>query len=211
MNKGYKWIKEGCLLTICTLFLSSCTINRITEKERTITVGGEASIYLDAISYEMEFNVVTSGWRAVQLVADSDVISDRFIGKVKDLGVLQTDIKKSECTVTNPADNYECRRSIKVSVKNKALIPQIIDCKTTSIRLRKYNWIYPTDTESEIRQLRAAAIKNAKDIASLLTGASGTKIGYVADIKDSALKYEEAPDGRQKITYNVTITYDLQQ
>lgn len=198
-------------LVLLSFAVCSCTINRITEKERTITVTGKGSIDLFAERRIMEFTVLTTAWTAKQVVADNDVISDRFINALKEVGVAAGDISRGDVTVTNPAQNYEGRRSVLVTIQKPALIPSIIDCKTASIRMRQTYETYPTELASDIRRVQSMAVQNAQDIAGLLTGASGTRIGMVSHIGDEKIEISDPVDGKKTLTCTLTITYDLMQ
>ena len=195
---------------VLAVFFVSCTLGKpVVEKVRTITVDGTGSVEVVPNVAEITFTVVTGGWSARQIVADNDTITNRFVDAVIALGVPKDSITRSECSVSNPGNSYESRRTVKVSVINMALIPAVIDCKTTSVRLNGVSFEY-TDSASEVRRARTAAIKNAQDAASLLAGASGCKTADVVAIANEKITQTKTDDGKITITSTLTVTYDLQ-
>lgn len=204
--------------TAIALFLAvttSCTINRTTkEVTRYITVTGVGTTEVFPERQVLEFTVATSGWSARQLVADLNVISDRFITNVQALGVAPADITKSICTVTNPSQGYDARRTICVTVKDESLIPAIIDCKTTSIRLKSNKRIYPTDIADSLRLARTAAMQNAQETASLLSGAGRARVGSVLRIAGEKVQRETIAATNdyaehEVVTVNIKVAYEL--
>lgn len=204
-----KYIGKCVLVVLVSVCAVSCTINKPAEKVRTITVSGSGSASVAPDSALLSFVVTTSGWSAKQIVADNNTISERFSAAAVAAGVSENDILKSECTVTNPGSSYEARRTVTVTVRNLSLLPAVIDCKTASIRLTAMEYMY-ADCASEIRRARTAAVQNAQDAASLLAGASGSRMGEVISIGDESVTKTTERDGTIKITSSLTMTYDLQ-
>ncbi len=189
------------------LVVSSCMINRGEEKVRSISVSGTASVVVPSDICEIEFVVTTAGWSAKQIVQDNDVITGRFLNAVKEVGVPDGDVARSECLVSNPG-SYEARRTVTVRARNLALVPAIIDCKTGLIRLKSVDF-QAVDMASEVRSARSKAVQNAQDAAGLLAGASGCKLGGVVSIYGDEILTEKTSDNNVKITANVAISYDL--
>ena len=202
-----KQLKIFALLSL-SLVLMSCTINKPEEKQKTITVCGTASVTLPSDIQIIEFTVGTSGWSAKQIVADNDTITQRFINAVKEVGVSDADIQTTNCVITNP-NNYEARRMVFVTVRNPGIVPAIIDCKTGLIKLKTIRF-ETGDTQSEIRRVRSLAIQNAQDAASLLAGASGSKVGEVTGIESDEITETKTDDHKLVLTSKVKVSYDLQ-
>lgn len=195
-------------LLFVSVCLFSCTINKPVEKKKTITVSASASVQIPSDVEILRFTVITSGWSARQIVQDNDVITERFVNAVKAVGVSEDDISRTQCVVTNP-NGYEARRSVVVTVRNLSLAPQVIDCKTGSIRLSSTNFEV-IDTQSEIRNVRTKAVQNAFDAGSLLAGASGSKIGTVQEIVSDEISTRKTEDNHLELTSKIVITYDLE-
>ena len=94
-------------------------------------------------------------------------------------------------------------------MRNLSLVPQIIDCKIASIKLKSVEYSV-NDEQTLTRQARTKAIKNAQDAASLFAGASGTKTGSVINLLD--MNYQKIFDdsGKINITATVSVTFEIQ-
>ncbi len=207
MKKGIKLI---CSAFALSLIFSSCYINRENESKKTITVSGEGTIISSPDTAEIDFTVVSAGWSAKQIVADNDTLSKRLTDAVKNVGVSENDIVLSDCTISNPSNQYEARRNIRITVRNISLVPAVIDCKVgASIRLKSVAYGL-NDTASVMRRARSAAVQQTQDAASLLAGASGSKINGVLDIAEEKTSTTSTPDGKINVTSEVKVTYLIQ-
>lgn len=208
-------LARSALYMVVFFTLTSCTINRITEKPRTIKVTGQATCDIFASKRTLDFVCITGGWSAVQICADNDAIVGRFLEKVRALGVTNADIdNQAVCTVTNPGQSYEARRVVKITISDESKIPSIVDCKTTSIRLRGVSYEFASDTVSEIRRLRTAAIQNASEIAALQAGAAGARLGSLCFVGDEAITTIDTDSdktGKKTLTATIAVSYDLVQ
>lgn len=207
MKKGIKLICSAFLLS---LVFSSCYINRENEQKKTITVNGAGTITSAPDTAEVNFTVVSAGWSAKQIVADNDTLSKRLTDAIKNIGVSESDIVLSDCTISNPSNQYEARRNIHVTVRNISLVPAVIDCKVgASIRLKSVSYGL-NDTAAIMRRARSAAVQQTQDAASLLAGASGSKISNVLDIVEEKTSTTSTTDGKISITSEVKATYLIQ-
>ncbi len=203
-----KIVKSLAAALMLSAMLCSCYIQKETAISRTITVSGTGSASVAPDIAYIEFNIVTAGWSAKQIVTDNDTLTNRLTEAIKNVGVNEDDITQTSCTVTNPSSQYESRRSVRVTVRNISLVPAVVDCKYGSfVRLGKVEFA-SADPASQTRRARTAAIQNAQDSASLLSGASGCKIGDVVEIKDETTETATA-DGKIVTTARVTVTYTL--
>lgn len=206
MKKGFKF---ACAAIVLTAFFSSCTVNKMGEVSRSLTTEGTASVSAKADIATVEFTLLTAGWSAKQIVTDNNTLSGRLRDSIKAIGVNETDIVIGDCSITNPAQQYEARRSIVVTVRNLELLPAIIDCKTGAIKLKSVTYDL-TDSASATRRARSQAVQQAQDAASLLAGASGCKLGQVTSI--SEIKTEKTADASGNITTTSTVllSYTIQ-
>ncbi|MCR5494059.1 MAG: SIMPL domain-containing protein [Treponema sp.] len=206
-----KVIKSSCVLLLSALLLNSCYIQKETEQEKTISVTGTATQETLCDTATIEFNVVTTGWSAKQIAKDNDTLSTRLIESVKKIGINENDISLSDCTISMPSSQYEARKTVKVISRNVKLLPDIVDCKIpgSQVRLGKISFSV-SDTAKVFREARTLAIKNAHETASLLSGASGCKIGSPVFISDGEVTSESTSDGKINTTVKVFITYNLQ-
>ena len=206
MKKIFKIVST--LITSLAMF-SACTVNKIVEPTRTVTVEGSATITSPADIAIVEFTLLTSGWSAKQIVTDNNTISNRLIESVKGIGVNEADIISGTCSLSNPVQQYEARRSIIVTVRNIELLPAVIDCKSGSIKLKSVKFDL-TDSASAYRRARTAAIQQAQDAAALLAGASGNKIGVAETITETNSEKSIDATGNVTTTSTVSVRYTIQ-
>ncbi len=207
MKKGIKLICSAfALLTL----LSSCYINREQSTKKTITVSGTSTITSNPDIATIDFTVVSSGWSAKQIVQDNNALANRLKEAVKNVGVSENDIEIAECSITNPGNQYEARRNVRVTVRNVELVSAVVDCKSgAAMRLRKIEYGL-SDTASIIRRARSAAIQQAQDSAALLAGASGSKISEAIEISEDKNSIETKDNGKIDVVSEVKITYLIQ-
>lgn len=200
-----------CIAAISAIMLSSCYIQKEQEQYRTIYVTGTGSAAAVPDTATVNFAVVTTGWSAKSIVTDNDTLTNRLVEAVKNAGVNPDDIQFSECTVSMPSSQYEAKRSVKVTVRNLKIVPAVIDCKIPGNQVRLGTTEFSVADESNLlRRAKTAAIQNAQDAASLLSGASGCKIGLVSSIYEDEITKEVGKDGKITATVRVGVTYNLQ-
>ena len=193
-----------------SVLLSSCYINRESEQKKSITVSGTGTIAVNPDTATIDFTVVSAGWSAKQIVTDNDTISNRLVEAVKNTGVNANDIFVSDCTISNPASQYEARRNIRIIVRNISLVSAVIDCKSgASVRLKGIEYSL-NDSVSVMRRARSQAVQQTQDAASLIAGASGSKIGEALSIKEEKASCTHGADGKINVTSEVTVSYSLQ-
>ncbi len=207
MKKG---IKLFFLASTFSFLLCSCYIKQESEQTKTITVNGTGTVTAEPDMATIDFTVVSSGWSAKQIVTDNDTLTKRLSDAVKNIGVNENDISVSDCTISNPSNQYEARRTVRVIVRNVSIVPAVIDCKSgAATRLKSFEYGL-SDSSTLNRRARTAAIQQAQDAASLLAGASGSKISTVIDINEEKLSITPVSGGKINVTSQVKVTYSLQ-
>ncbi|MBQ1629167.1 MAG: SIMPL domain-containing protein [Treponema sp.] len=194
------------------IMLSSCYIQKEKEEKNSIYVTGTGTAVASPDSATVDFAIVTTGWSAKSIVTDNDTLTNRLVESVKNVGINPDDIQFSECNVTMPASQYEARRSLRVTVRNVKLVPAVVDCKLpgSQVRLGKIDYSV-NDNANLVRRARTAAMQNAQDTASLLSGASGCKIGLPSLICEAEpTETCLTADGKVSVKATVSVTYDLQ-
>lgn len=204
-----KKLAVSVLAFVTLLSFSGCYKIEENTVVKTISANGSNEVLVEPDLATLVFSVTTSGWSAKNICIDNDTISNRFIEAVKKIGISEEEILKSDCTISNPGNVYESRRNIEINVKNLSLVPQVIDCKSASIKLKSSEYKIQ-DVSSYYRQTRINAIKNAQDVASLYAGASGTKITNISSIYDLEMKQEPTNSGKIKISASVAATFEIQ-
>lgn len=97
-----------------------------------------------------------------------------------------------------------------MTVRNISLVPAVIDCKVgASIRLKSVSYGL-NDIAATMRRARSAAVQQTQDAASLLAGASGSKISGVLDIVEEKTSTASTSDGKINVTSEVKVTYLIQ-
>ena len=219
------------------LSLSSCTINRPAEAQRTITVSGSGSVsvYPDLVS--VKFMVRTSGWNIAQTAERNAINTQNAIEAIKQAGVAEADIYTSDYKITQDNSQaypgqYTVKNTISVIIRNPKITGTIIDAavkqNTGANGVTDFEYLV-SDKSTALRQARTLAIKDAQDAANLLAGASGCKVGNVLEIYENytstsrndgvRLYAAKANDGtvttpiepgKMDISSNVTIKYNIE-
>lgn len=197
------------LAVISILSFSGCYKTQENNVIKSITTMGSSTIFTEPDLAVLVFTVTNSGWSAKNITTDNDTISNRLIEAIKKIGVSEEDISKSNCTISNPQSSYEAKRNIVVNVRNLTLVPQIVDCKTGSIRLKSTEYKL-SDDSSVIREARIAAVKKAQDAANLLAGTSAVKISGTTNVYELESKTELDESGKIKYTAKVSVTFEVQ-
>lgn len=208
-------MKRSLVLLPLMCLLLGCTINRVAEDRRTITATGRTTSDIFATKHTLDFLCITGGWSAAQISQDNDAIIARFLEKVRALGVENPDIESAAvCTITNPGQSYEARKSVKITVRDEKKIPLIVDCKTTSIRFLGESYEFDEDMVANLRRERTAAIQNASEVAALEAGAAGARLGLIRYIgkENVTLNDKDAQKtGKKTMEVTVEVAYDLVQ
>ena len=206
MKKGIKFV---CAVFSAVALLSSCTVNKTVEPVRTITVNGKGSISVEPDIATIEFSLSTIGWSAKQITTDNNTLTTRLCDSLKNAGVNENDIFIGNCTISTPTAQYEAKRSIVVPVRNLELVPAVVDCKTSSVRLVSFKYEI-SDLASVARRVRTTAIQQALDTAGQIAGPSGSKVGQVEAISELKACEEVFSAGKINVTSEVEVTYSLQ-
>ncbi len=229
-------IKSIVLLSLGSVLLSSCYINRPVKPEeavRTITVSGKGFVTLSPDVVSLKFIVRTTEWNVSRAVERNAANTANVFAALKEVGVADSDISTSDYQISqdNSKDypgQYTVRNSIAVVIRNPDITGKVIDAAVkgnagaNGLTSFTYN---VTDKTGALRQARTLAIQDAQDAASLLAGASGCKISKVLNIHEDYTSsesgdvlmnraYKDTPTtietGSVTISSNVTITYELE-
>ena len=222
----------GIILSI--LLVSSCTINKPVEQEKTITVSGSGSVSVKPDLVYLKFLVKTSDWNVSNAVEKNAVNSNNVITAIKEVGVDQNDISTSDYRISqdNSKDYpgmYTVYNYISVLIRNIDIAGKIVDVavkdKTGANGITSFEFRV-SDKSTALRQARTLAVQNAQDAASLLAGASGCKVGSVVSInenytnttptlmKSNAAEFSASTKfepGSIDVSSNVTIKFNLEQ
>ena len=231
-------IKKFILLftSLTVLILSSCTISKAAEPERSITVTCRASVAVKADIISLDFLVRNIEWNIVNATNKNAETTNRVIEALKSAGIDENDITTVDYNVSQDLKTYSYPgqytvvNTIRVLIRNVEIASNVID---TAIRngsngLCNYKYL-SLDKSSALRQARSQAIQNAQDAANLLAGASGSKVGIVmeinetwaSDVRDSSISNAKGVllasaastpilDGYVEVQSNVIVRYSLE-
>lgn len=231
-----KKFRNVILFLISVLLISSCTINKPAEKERTITVSGTGTVSVKPDLVYLKFIIKTMDWNVSKAVEKNSVNTTNVINAIKDIGIDSNDIATADYKINqdNTKDypgQYTVINTLGVVVRNIDLVGKVIDVaikdKTGANGLTAFNYEV-TDKTTALREARTLAVKNAQDSAALLAGASGCRVGSVVDIYENyssfyqkrgedfgyssiSLKAVPIEEDIIDVTSNITIKFNLEQ
>lgn len=175
--------------------LTGCTITKeAEEKVKTISVSGSGSVQVSPDQLSLTFQVKSREWNVNDAVTKNAQISEKVIETVKEAGIDSKDICTYDYRITQETDvvngreypgRYNVLNSIRILVRNTDTAGEVIDAAVRSGAngLTGFEYLV-SDTSSALRQARTLAVQNAQDAASLLAGASGTKVADVLEITE---------------------------
>jgi len=219
---------------IAAVSFSSCTVNKIVDTPRFITVNGTGTVSVKPDLVSLKFLVRTTGWNVNQTAEKNAVNSTNVLAAIKNAGVAANDISTSDYKITqdNSKDypgQYTVTNTISVIIRNTELTGAVIDAavkqNTGANGVTAFEYLV-SDKSTALRQARTLAVQDALDAANLLAGASGCKVGNVMEINESYVSQSRS-NGYMKATLfdsattpiepdsvdissNVTIRYTLE-
>ena len=229
------------LLTGVVLSFSSCYGGRadgVAEKNYiTVTGTGAVSVKPDMVS--LKFSVKTTDWNVNNATERNAVNTTNVLNALKATGISDDDMSTYDYRISqdNSKDypgQYTVQNTIAVSVRDIDSVGKVIDAavknNTGANGITSFKYVV-SDKTTALRQARTLAVENAQDAAALLAGASGCKVGAVADLKEdytssgnyndgmyktvamdeSAEKGVTTPitEGNVTVTSNITVKYEL--
>ena len=207
MKKGIKLV---CSAFLSAVLLSSCYISKESEMPKTITVSGSGVVSVSPDTATVDYSVVTTGWSAKQIVTDNNALSNKLTEAVTAVGVSASDISIGDCGLSNPGSQYEARRTVRVTVRNISLVSAVVDCKAgPNMRVTKVEYSLSASA-SVMRRARTSANQQTQDAASLLAGASGSKIGEVTSILEEKSEVKTGADVKINVVSDVKVSYSIQ-
>jgi len=180
---------------VAVIALTGCTITKeAEEKVKTISVSGSGSVQVSPDQLSLTFQVKSREWNVNDAVTKNAQISEKVIETVKEAGIDSKDICTYDYRITQETDvvngreypgRYNVLNSIRILVRNTDTAGEVIDAAVRSGAngLTGFEYLV-SDTSSALRQARTLAVQNAQDAASLLAGASGTKVADVLEITE---------------------------
>jgi len=173
------------------ILFSSCTINKPAEPDKFITVSGSGSVLVKPDLVSINFGVKTMD-RGVTLTAERNAaITEKVINALVEAGIAASDISTYDYRVVQENQQqlpgrYTVSNTINVLVRNPESTGAVIDTAIANGANTLNNFEYLiSDKTTALRQARTLAVQDAQDAATLLAGASGSKVGIVLEINEN--------------------------
>lgn len=235
--------KYFCSIVFSVLMIglfSSCLLRNSYESKNDkhyITVSGSGKVSVEPDLISMNFVVRTVDWSVNRAVEKNAANTANVLSALKNAGVADDDVSTddyriSQDNLNNYPGQYTVSNTINVIIRNISIAGTVIDAavrqNTGANGITSFQYLV-SDSSSAMRHARTLAIQDAQDAASLLAGASGCKVGAVADIREDYTTTSSGNDmmlmakavgeassptsikqGKITITSNVTIKYILE-
>lgn len=193
---------------IIQLFLLSLATINSEELLKTVNVIGKGSIVIKPDTVVISTGVDSGHSIIGEALAENNEIMSKIFQGLADLGIAEENIQTSNYNVyfhkpyhedKNEKAEYRVSNSIKISIKNLDLVDSVIDTLIT-LGANKINGIYFTfeDESRYKKELRALAMKDAREKAEFLASTEGMKLTGVISISElmtpqnSPVNYEYA-------------------
>lgn len=200
------------LFLAATLFLASASIASADtiSLAHTITVDGEATIYVDPDHASMTLGVVTNAPTVSDALHQNNAKANAVLAAVRAIGVKQNEIQTSTFTIEpqHPTDKdgrtqynvisgYEVTNSLTVTVSDLTKVGAIIDAAADAGANTSNNVVFQvSNRETLLDKVRAEAMRNAKHKADMMANAVGAQVGGLITVGNTQVRsteYEMAP------------------
>ncbi len=243
-------------LSLFLLILSAFFIFAIVEKSKeigkveqgpTITISGSAEKYVSPDLALISFSVVTEKETVEEAMTKNTEKMNKVIEAIKGKAVAKEDIKTINFSIRPRYDwlkndarypggkrilvGYEVNQGVQVKIRNMEMIGDIIDSATQAGANEASGLSFTVENDEEIKeQVRAEAIKKAKEKAKILAGQVGVKLGKIINFSESSgsappiFRYDmmmaeemskvggatpQIEEGQNKVEVSVSITYKI--
>jgi uncharacterized protein YggE len=157
----------------------------------TITINGEATLYVDPDHASMTLGVVTNGATVGEALRQNNTKVNAVIAAVRAQGVKQNELQTSTFSIqpTHPTDKdgrflydqiagYEVTNTLTVTVSDLAKVGAILDAASNAGANTSNNVVFEVNNRDELLdKVRVLAMKNAKHKADMLANAVGASVG----------------------------------
>lgn len=171
----------------------------------TITVDGEATLYVDPDHASMTLGVVTSGATVSEALHQNSAKMNGVLAAVKAQGVKQSELQTSTFTIEpqHPTDKdgriqynvisgYEVTNSLTVTVSDLTKVGAIIDAAADAGANTSNNVVFEiSNREALLDKVRADAMRNAKRKADIMANAVGAQVGGLITVGNTLVRSTE--------------------
>jgi hypothetical protein len=171
----------------------------------TITVDGEATIYVDPDHASMTLGVVTDGATVSDALHQNSAKVNAVLAAVKAQGIKQSELQTSTFSIQphHPRDKdgsirydqvsgYEVTNSLTVTVSDLSKVGAIIDAAADAGANTSNNVVFEvSNREALLDKARADAMRNAKRKADIMANAVGAQVGGLITVGNTLVRSTE--------------------
>jgi uncharacterized protein YggE len=197
---------RGLLFGMALILTSASVASADTiSLSHTITVDGEATLYVDPDHASMTLGVVTSGPTVSDALHQNSAKVNAVVAAIKTLGVKQSELQTSTFSIqpNHPRDKdgrilfdqvsgYEVTNSLTVTVSDLSKVGAIIDAAADAGANTSNNVIFEvSNREALLDKVRADAMRNAKRKADIMASAVGAQVGGLITVGNPLVRSTE--------------------
>ena len=202
-DKGLKWLAASLILAVAFFVILGAGVPSAHAEEavdRTITVTGQAEIYVRPDVASIGLGVETNGTTAQEAQRLNASAMTRVIGAIKEKGIDDKDIQTSDFSLfpvyefqtsaevpkgKSVLTGYRCKNTVHVRVRDVGNIGGLIDSAVSSGATNVYSISFGVlDLKKHEDEALAKAVEKAKHKAEILAQAAGVRIQRVSKISD---------------------------
>lgn len=183
------------ILVLLTFVAAISLTSAQVDTRRTVSVEGEAEIFLTPDRATVSIGVETEGKDVVTIKKDNDRRVRAIFDAIKKVGIDQRDIMTSDLQI-QPQYNwkqdgrrelikYQMRNVVTITVRDLAKLEDVINASVAEGSNLLDNVSFSVADSKSVRDnLRINAAKNAKAKAEALAGAVGARVGKVLNLSE---------------------------
>jgi uncharacterized protein YggE len=201
-------------LTSLCLFAASAPLSADTiSLAHTITVDGEATIYVDPDHASIDFGVDTQAPTVSDALKQNTAKMNNVLEALRRTGLAHSDIQTTQFSITpqhplvkgsnyqqydfSIVSGYEVTNKITVTVSDLAKVGDIVDAAANAGANSSNSVVFEIKNREELLdKARAEAMRDAKHKADMMANAVGAAVGPLITVGNTAVRsmeYESAP------------------
>jgi len=177
----------------------------VLQLSHTITVDGEAAIYVDPDHASMMLGVVTSADTVGEALRENNAKMNAVLAAVTAQGVKQSELQTSSFRIEqqhpplkdggydwNKISGYQVTNSLTVTVHDLTKVGAIIDAAADAGANTSNNVVFEiSNRDALLDKVRAEAMRNAKHKADTMANAVGASVGALVTVGQAAVMSTE--------------------
>jgi uncharacterized protein len=182
----------------------------ILSLDHTITIDGEATIYVDPDHASIPFGVITNGATVGEALSQNNLKMNAVLSALRALGIKSSEMQTSAFSIQplhpanknggydyNQISGYSVSNSVTATVSDLTKVGAVIDAAATAGANTSNSVTFEISNREEILdKARAAAMRNAKHKADIMANAVGASVGGLITVGNTMVRstaYENAP------------------